>query len=185
MVKGEQLCIAPPIFLRKMLKYQIMKSTFNQITFIKSLLRFSPRQLKGETMAAEFIKKTLGERGIGYKEQKFTTFIPQTKRAVLLADDKKIPCQACCYVGGIIEGKDFLLSSLIPSRFFLEKPNINFNPECPKTISCSNFYFAPAVAVPRDEVQKLLIAKRVRGKVTVKKVQHGAVNILVGNTKNR
>lgn len=161
-----------------------MESTFSHIAFVENLLRFSPRQLKGETMAAEFIKETLRKYSIGHKEQRFTTFIPQTKKAVLLADGKSISCQACCYESGIIEGKDFLLSSLIPSRFFLEKSNINFNPECPKTISCSNFYFAPALAVPRGEVQKILGAKKVKGRVIVKKAKHSAVNILVGNTKN-
>ena len=147
-----------------------MESTFSQIAFIKNLLRFSPRQLKGETMAAEFIKKTLREYDIAWKEQKFTTFIPDTKKAILLADGQRISCQACCYVSGKIKGKDSLLSSLIPSRFFLEKPNINFNPECPKTISCSNFYFAPALAIPRGEVPRVLRAQKVKGSVVVRKV---------------
>lgn len=151
---------------------------------MRELLKFSPRQLKGETMTARFIKDTLKHYDIKYKEQKFITFIPKTKSVSLFADNKKVQCQACCYVSGIIEGKSFLLSSLIPSRFFLGEANINFNPECPRTISCSNFYFAPALAVPRGEVQRLLNAKKVRGRVIVKRVKHGAVNILVGNMKN-
>ena len=161
-----------------------MKSTFNQIEFIRELLKFSPRQLEGEIKAANFIKSTLEKNKIEYNEQIFTTYIPQEKEAILLADGKKVPCQSCSYVSGTIEGKDSLLSSLIPSRFFLEKPNINFNPACPETISCSNFYFAPALAIPRDEVKNILKAKKVKGKVVVKKVKHKAVNILVGNTKN-
>ncbi len=135
-------------------------------------------------MAAGFIRDALSNYGIKCREQKFTTFIPQTKKAFLYADNKKVECQACCYISGTVKGKDSLLSSLIPSRFFLEKANINFNPECPETISCSNFYFAPALAISRNEVQKLLQAKRIRGKVVVKKIKHRAVNILVGNIEN-
>lgn len=161
-----------------------MEAEFSNREFIRELLRFSPRQLKGETLAAKFICDTLTSSRVKYKEQRFTTFIPQTKKAFLFADHEKIQCQACCYVSGAIGGKSTLLSSLIPSRFFLEKSNINFNPECPETISCSNFYFAPALAIPRDEVQKLLVAKQVKGRVIVKKTKHRAVNILVGNTKN-
>lgn len=156
----------------------------NQISFIKKILSFSPRQLEGETKTVSFIKKTLEKEGFSYKEQKFKTKIPEIKKAVLFADGKKIPCMGTSFTSGKIEGKENLVSSLIPSRFLSDVENINFNPECPKEISCSNYYRSPSLSVSRKDIMSVLKADNVKGEVIVEAKKHTSSNILVGNIKN-
>ena len=157
---------------------------FNQISFIRGLLRFSPRQLANERRAANYIVSVLRQHGIPFTLQRFQTTVPEARRADLFADGRRIPCQNTGYVGGEITTKSYFLSSLIPSRFFIRERNINFNPACPRTISCSNFYFAPSVAIPRNAVKTVLRAKRIRARTVVVPRKHRVPNILVGNRKN-
>lgn len=161
-----------------------MKHIFDQLKFVETLLSFSPRQLEGETRAANFIKSTLKEYDVPYQEQEFSTKIPRVTKAVLSIDGEELPCQASCFVSGKIEGKDAMVSSLIPSRFLIDRSNINFNPECPESISCSNFYFAPSLAIPRDMVQKVLNAIDVEGEIGIEAAVHTSANIFVGNMEN-
>jgi hypothetical protein len=160
-----------------------MNKNFDYFKFINRLLSFSPRQLEGETKAANFIIDFLKNNKIQYHLDYFFTFIPKIEKAVLKVDKKLIPCQGCSFIGGEIKDKDYILSSLIPSRFFIDKPNINFNPKC-SDISLSNFYFAPALAISPKDLPLILKAKKVYGRVDVRKVKHKAVNILVGNIDN-
>jgi hypothetical protein len=160
-----------------------MGKNFNSLAFIKGLIRFSPRQLENEKRAADFIISVLRNYHIDYQLDYFFTRIPRIKRAILRVDKKEIPCKACSFVSGKIKDKDFLISSLIPSRFFIEEPNINFNPKC-SVISLSNFYFAPAIAISREKISSILRAKNIEGEVRVRPVRHKSLNILVGNTKN-
>jgi len=160
-----------------------MKNTFDIIKFIKNLLQLSPRQIENETKAANFIISVLKKHNIPYYLHYFSTKIPKTKKEFLIADKKKIPCRGCCFVSGETKNKDYLISSLIPSHFFIDKSNINFNPQC-KGISLSNFYFAPALAISKKDLPYILKAKKVFGKVIVEPIKHKAVNILVGNKKN-
>jgi len=155
----------------------------NYLNFIKKLISFSPRQLEGEQEAANFIIQFLEKNNFQYHLDYFFTFIPKIKKAFLKADNQFINCQGCSFIGGEIKDKDYLLSSLIPSRFFIDKSNINFNPKCPD-ISLSNFYFAPAIAISHKNLGFLLKAKKVYGKVKVEKIKHRSVNILVGNILN-
>jgi hypothetical protein len=160
-----------------------MNKKFNFKNFIENLLNFSPRQLEGEKKAADFIISFLKKNHFSYYVDYFLTKVPKIERAILKADNKKIPCKGCSFVSGKIKDKDYLISSLIPSRFFLEKPNINFNPKC-DGISLSNFYFAPALAVSKRDLDLILRAKRVEGEVKIKRIKYKARNILVGNLKN-
>jgi hypothetical protein len=160
-----------------------MVNKIDYFSFLKSLISFSPRQIENEKKTADFIISFLRRYNIPYKLDYFFTQVPKIEKAVLIADKKKIPCQGCSFVSGMIKDKNYLLSSLIPSRFFIDKSNINFNPDCDE-ISLSNFYFAPALAVSRKDVTLLLKAKKVIGKVKVKAVKYQAVNILVGNQDN-
>ncbi len=154
------------------------------MSFIRGLLRFSPRQLANERRAAGYITSVLRQYGIPFTLQKFQTTVPEARRADLFADGRRIPCQNTGYVGGEIASKSYLLSSLIPSRFFIGERNINFNPACPRTISCSNFYFAPSVAIPRNEVKTVLRAKQIRARTVVVPRHHRIPNILAGNREN-
>jgi RNAse (barnase) inhibitor barstar len=160
-----------------------MRNYFDYLNFIKKLVSFSPRQLEGETKTANFIIDFLKKNKIQYHLDYFFTFIPKIEKAVLNADGKFISCQGCSFIGGEIKDKDYILSSLIPSRFFIDKPNINFNPKCPD-ISLSNFYFAPALAIVPKSLPLILKAKKVYGEVKVRKIKHKAANILVGNINN-
>jgi hypothetical protein len=156
---------------------------FDFLSFIKSFLVFSPRQLEREKRAANFIVSLLQKYKINYSFHHFWTQVPLIKKAILKADGKKIACKGCAFLSGKIKNKNYLISSLIPSRFFIDKPNINFNPQC-KSISLSNFYFAPAVAINRDDLKSIFSAKKVEGEVKVKPIRYKATNILVGNLRN-
>lgn len=126
---------------------------------IKKMVALSPRQGVNAKKTADFIVAYLKQNNIKTTIEHFPLEIPTIKKAVLLGDSKKIPCEGCSFIGGTIKNKDYILSSLIPSQYFLDKPNINFNPES-KFISLSNFYFAPAVAVKSSDLEKITKAKK-------------------------
>ncbi len=156
---------------------------FDKVSFIKEMLKFSPRQGKNEVKTAEFIISLLDKFNADYLVQKFNTKIPLVKKAELTADGKKMECKGCSFVSGEIENKDYLISNLTPSSCFLEYPNINFNPKC-KTISLDNFYFAPAVTIKTSDLLRVAKAKKVKGKVKVEPFAYESANILVGNVEN-
>jgi len=157
-----------------------MVHKYSLLGFIEGLLHFSPRQGRNETLAANYIVETLRSAGVNYTVQEFMTYLPEKARASLTVDGCNIACQPCSFVGGVIEGKDHLVSSLIGSKYLLELPNINFNPWC-DSISQSNYYFAPAVAVAADDVRHIMTGKQIRAEVVVEKAKHISKNILVGN----
>lgn len=156
---------------------------FNVIKFINDIAAFSPRQGKNEEKTAQFIIQSLGDLDQDYQEQKFTTEIPVTKKEVLIADGEEIKCKGCSFIGGKIDNKNNIVSSLISSQPLIDHSNINFNPAC-KGISLSNFYFAPSVAVNSSDLNKIINAKEVQGIVDVASYKHQSSNILVGNTKD-
>lgn len=156
---------------------------FDVIKFVKELTDLGTRQGAMETKAANTITAFLRKNEIEFILQKFRTTIPFDKRASLIADGKEIACKSTSFVSGKIIGKRSLISSLIPSRFNLFCPNINFNPEC-KEVSLSNFYFAPAVAVDRDAIAKIIKAEKLDASVEVQAKEYQSTNILVGNCKN-
>jgi hypothetical protein len=147
--------------------------------YVRQIIAFSPRQLEGEARTAAFIVDFLRSRGVKAAKEPFTTTIPVYDRAELVADGKKIPCEGCCFESGVIDGKDVIVSASMPSVYFQDKPNISFNPSCP-VISCGNHYYAPAVAVSHDGLQRVLKAKRVRAEVSVRLMKHRSMNILAG-----
>jgi len=165
-----------------MLKLILMKKEFDYLSFINNLINFSPRQLEGEKKTADFIISFLSNHDFKYCLHFFWTKVPKIEKEILMADNKKISCKGCSFFSGEIEDKDYLISSLIPSRFFLDKPNINFNPKC-EGISLSNFYFAPALAISKKDLNSILEAKKIKGKVRVNPIKYKARNILVGNLK--
>lgn len=165
------------------MKNPLMEKEFDYLSFIKSLISFSPRQLEGERKAGNFIISILENHNIKYWPDYFFTRVPKIEKAVLKANGKEIPCRGCSFYSGKIKDKDYLISSLIPSRFFLDKSNINFNPKC-RGISLSNFYSAPALAVSRKVLNCILKAKKIEGEIKVKPIKYKACNILVGNKEN-
>jgi len=160
-----------------------MNKNFDPILFINALVQFSPRQLKGETKAALFIISLLKKNKIAYFLQKFNVKIPVVKKVILKADKKEIKCDGCCFIGGEISNKEYIISSLLPSEICQNDANINFNPKC-LTVSNSNYYFAPAVSIAHKSLFKILKAKNIKGRVDIMPINHKAINILVGNKKN-
>lgn len=153
------------------------------IELISKLSALGERQLGNEKRALRIIKAELRYRSISFKEQKYFTSIPLVRKAKLIADDIEIPSKATSFMSGKINSKSNILSSLISSQRFLYEPNINFNPQC-EAISKSNHYFAPSLAVSKNDLPRILSASRVEGEVSVQKVKHQSSNVLVGNVKN-
>lgn len=160
-----------------------MNKKFDSISFINTLIQFSPRQLKGETKTALFIISLLEKNKVPYFLQKFNVKVPVVKKAILKADKKKIECDGCCFIGGEISDKEYIISSSFPSKICQNDANLNFNPKCP-TISNNNYYFAPAISVTHKGLFEILKAKNVKGRVDITPTNHKAINILVGNKKD-
>lgn len=157
---------------------------FSPVECIRSLCAIGERQFEGERAAAQFIKQELQVRDIAYIEEPFETRIPRVLLAQLTADGVSIPCIATSFVSGVIESNYALISSLTSSQRFLYDANINFNPRCRGSISRSNHYFAPSVAIAREDVGRVVCAERVQGEVRIEAVSHMSGHILVGNTTN-
>lgn len=157
-------------------------SNFSKRNFIKNLLFFAPRQGQNMLKTADYIEKTLNDNGVYFVSEKFKIQIPVSS-ASLSADGKNIACSGCSFASGKITNKDSIASSLIPSRFLMNYPNINFNPKC-DSISASNFYFAPAIAVSRKDIPAIINADKIYGEVKTKKYKGESRHILVGNFKN-
>lgn len=156
---------------------------WNNTAFVKKLISFSPRQLEGETKTADFLKDTLNENKVDFKIHSFNVPIPLLKKTELLVDGKSIECDGCSMIGGKINSKYKIISSLVSSAVLQNDPNLNFNPHC-SAISNSNYYFAPSLSLTHEGLNKVLKAKEVKGVVEVDKISHKAENILVGNQKN-
>ena len=155
----------------------------NLMEVIRKLSSLGERQGKMADKSAQYIMSILKKEKLLFSLHFFNTYIPKTEKVWLKADGKNIKCEGCSFVGGKITGKDSIVSSLISSQPLIEKSNINFNPEC-NTISRSNFYFAPAVAINKKDLDLVVKAKKVEGLVRVRKTKVRSQHILIGNTKN-
>lgn len=160
-----------------------MKNYFDILKFVLCLTKFSSRQGANEKKAADLIISILEKYAIKYSVHKFSTKIPLEKKASLSANGEKIKCKSCSFISGKINDKDSLISSLTPSACFLTYQNINFNPKS-QDISLSNFYFAPAVAISKNNLQKIIKSDKITGEVEIKPYKYQSRNILIGNRKN-
>lgn len=155
----------------------------NYLKTIEEILEFSPRLGENEARTARYICQFLRDNQINYAIQKFKTAIPITKSVLLELDGNKIDCRASSFVSGEIRDKSHLISSLTSSQNFIDQENINFNPKS-RDFSLSNYYFAPSICVNRSQVQKIIQARKVFGKIEVDKFTYQSSNILVGNDTN-
>lgn len=158
-----------------------MTQKFHAKKFAEQLLRFSPRQGVNETKTANFIMKELSARSLSFTIHHFKTTIPDIQDARLIVDGHSIICKGSAFHSGTVMGKNDIVSSLASSDDLARWPNINFNPRA-KAISRPIFYFAPAVAVSRKDLSKVLNGESVRAEVKVKPKAHRSMNILVGNS---
>ena len=159
-------------------------SEFNPISCIKTLCALKKRQLEGAQKAALYIKNILQENAVLFSSELLATTVPRFISANLLIDGTPIPCLATGLKSGIIKSKKTIISSLTSSQSFLYEENINFNPLCATAISRSNHYFAPSIAVLRDDVNRILQATTVIGEIKVKPTEYINEQIFVGNQKN-
>ncbi len=155
----------------------------NRKEFIETLTAMGERQLEKETQACLYILQVLDTEQIEYSVQEFETEIPAYQHCSLIVDGEALEVLPSGLVSGTVTNNHTILSSLISSQKNLYDANINFNPASTH-ISRSNHYFAPAFSIKRDDVQKVIDAKDILGKLEVSKTRHRSKNILVGNTKN-
>lgn len=152
----------------------------NRNNFIQTLTDLGERQLQKETAAEVLIEDALREEGVTYHIQEFSTDIPRYTHCSLFVDGKPLEVLPSGFISGTVTDNHTLLSSLISSQKNLYDANINFNPSSIR-ISRSNHYFAPAFSIARADVQKVILAKEIEGKLEVEKTRHVSKNILVGN----
>lgn len=150
---------------------------------IEQITRFYSRLGVREKVVADFLIQELKKLDAPFCVQLFDSQTPVYTKAELLADGKSIPCEPCGLVSGVITNNYNLISSLTSSQKFIDTPNINFNPRS-DAICVSNFYFAPALAISRKDITKVMKAKTIQGEVEVVPQDFVARNILVGNSKN-
>ncbi|PIT98525.1 MAG: hypothetical protein COT71_00295 [Candidatus Andersenbacteria bacterium CG10_big_fil_rev_8_21_14_0_10_54_11] len=151
------------------------------LSLAKQVTVFKHRQGVHESAAADFLQNVLVASEASFDVQRFLTAVPVIRDAWLQVDGFSVPCEGCSFTGGRIEGKDHIVSSLIWEPALLDTPNINFNPHC-AGISCSNYYFAPALAISRTALPQLLSGREVVGEVVVDRFQFESRNFLVGNS---
>ena len=160
-----------------------MKTQNHTEGIITGLCQIGERQLEGEDRARQYIKEFLMSHGLQFSEDEYHTFVPKFKKWSLKIGGKTIPSLPSGLVSGEITSNYTMLSSLIRSQKNLYDANINFSPAS-NAISRSNHYFAPALSVSRDDIEKVAKAKKVQGFLEVEKTDHISSNLLVGNTKN-
>ncbi len=156
--------------------------TVQTIAIIKKIVSFSPRQFAGEAKTRNFILSYFQKNNVPFRLQNFTVPHPKPTHVQLIAGGKPVHALSCALKSGTFSGNEYLQNPMYDD-WPTPHPVISVNPIC-DSISLHSFYFAPAVAIHRKDVAKILAAKSVRGSVTVKKVIHPSANILVGNIKN-
>ncbi len=145
---------------------------------IRKIENFSPRKGKNEIKIAKFLENEMEKYCNNVEIQEFNNEIP-IGDSTLIVDGESIECESTSLVPGEFEDKCIISSVHISSRIFRE-PNINFNPYC-EEISLATFYFAPSVAIKREDVCKVVNSESVYCKISLKKEKFKTRNILVGN----
>jgi hypothetical protein len=155
---------------------------YSQITLIRKLCELGERQLAQEIKASKILMAELETFKVKYKIQYFQTKIPLIKSATLTADRRKVQTLGCSMVSGVIKNK-FKLAMPIFRPLKKNEVNINYNPKC-ESISRSDHYFVPSLAINRRDVSRIKKARYVEGEIKVQAQKHRSLNILVGNQKN-
>lgn len=154
----------------------------NIIATIRELERLAPRRFDNEKLARGLIKRKLTSYGVDFQTQPFNNHLPQFTGFRLTADGETIECMPTAFRSGEIEGKPLISSMSVSGRYY-EWPNINFNPYS-DVFSLATFYRAPSLAIKRKDVQRIVDAEIVEGRVKMTKKPHRCENIIAGNTKN-
>ncbi len=155
---------------------------YSSLNIIKQITKYPTRQSRHLLAVEKYICDLLEIHTISYTRNSFVSKVPECISS-LIVDGKKIPTKGCSFKSGDITSKECILSSTTPSRYNLDNSNINFNPFA-NAISQSNYYFAPAVAISKNYLLRVIQGKKIKGRVTVKKISTRVSHILVGNKKN-
>ncbi|MES2225916.1 MAG: M28 family peptidase [Patescibacteria group bacterium] len=146
----------------------------------EELVALGERQGDTAILAADTLARRLKEKNIEYQVETIDTWLPVASSS-LTVDGKNVDSAPTSFIGGNISGKDALVSSLIPTRYLIDMPNINFNPRS-RALSLPNFYFAPSLAVRSQDVDRILAGTKIEGVVEVEKRQYALPQLLVGNS---
>jgi hypothetical protein len=150
--------------------------------FVAEFCKISPRLGRKEAEAAKIVEKKLVDFNVPFVRQFFKSAVPLCLKAELKADGELIPCLGSSLVSGQIPNAKYLVSAFGYSGE--KKPyNINYNPITDE-ISVVDFYPFPSVTISRQSLMKVFMAKKVSGKVRVRKEFFESRNILIGNLKN-
>ncbi len=160
-----------------------MKNKKSIIKIVENLVSFGMRQGKATLRAGNYIEKFLMAAEVPFAIEKISATIPAVVYAMLKVDGKHVPCESTSFVSGSLKGNSSLASSLISSKYLIDTANINFNPQS-ESISRPNFYFAPSVAVRREDVARIIYARKVQLRVNVRKETYQPLQFLVGNRKD-
>jgi hypothetical protein len=148
----------------------------------EKLCELSPRMWENEANAAELIKDFLEEKGLKPVSQEYSVVYPTFPEYWLKAEGEEIECLPSGLQSGKITEKRIIDNWNISGRDF-DEPNINFNPYS-KGISKPTFYNAPALTISRKDLQKVLEADKIKGKLKVERKQFTSENIIIGNLTN-
>lgn len=146
---------------------------------LTTLTQLSSRIGPTERDASRVLQNFLRSQRLPFVRQLFTSQTPKYRSYQLIADDQDVRCLPCGLTSGEIRGTDYLISSLTSSQPLISTPHLNFNPRT-DTICLCNFSFAPALAVSRLDVPRLLQAKTVVGKLSISPETYTSDNLLVG-----
>ncbi|MFB6213986.1 MAG: hypothetical protein ABEJ07_05480 [Candidatus Nanohaloarchaea archaeon] len=148
----------------------------------EKLCEHSPRMWENESEAAAVIRKRLQSEGLEFREQQYDVVYPEFPVYELRVDGEEVECLPSGLESGKIDEKNVIDNVSIGGSDF-DQQNINFNPHCP-ALSKQTFYEAPSVTISRQDVQKVLEADEVEGRLEVKWGEYQSTNFLVGNTED-
>jgi hypothetical protein len=145
----------------------------------EELCEYSPRLWKNEQEAADFIEEKLDDKGVDFSGEEYQVTYPHYPEYWLEVDGEEIECLPSGFESGEITEK--VVVDNLHTDF--EGANLNFNPKCPD-ISKQTMYEAPALTIARKDVQKVLEADHIHGRLEVEWKHQKGRNFLVGNTKD-
>ena len=145
----------------------------------EKLCEYSPRLWKNEKKTADFIENFLGQKNVDFEVQSYQVLYPHYPEYWLKADGEEIECLPSGFSSGDVDAEKVIDN--LHTDF--EGSNLNFNPKCPG-MSKQTMYEAPALTISRQDVEKVLEADEVEGRLEVKWHQQKGRNFLVGNTED-
>lgn len=150
---------------------------------IKQLVSFGTRQNAVALEASAYLQDILKSNRVSFVVKEYFVDLPVWEKGTLIADGVSIQCLPTGLTSGVLTEVDPKTTSLISSRHFFNTPHVNSNEQC-NTISRANFSFAPSIAISKNDLERVINAKKIVGEIQVQKVKQKTEQILVGNLQN-